>query len=371
MGPSGIQDGSVQHADMHQYGNHRLLNPSIDFTVSSSYDPYDIFSDNVTARPPYPRFSQEETFSNTFTEPKTFQGMAHHGAAHADSCLDSCSGTQYRSSTPKGTLANTALRNKFMPANMENSYAGQNIFQYDLLGPTMDYNDHGIFGANDDKQHENRSWTETYGQYVPQMSQTGINRTGEQILQNQDHQWEACSVTTCDSRCELSDPCTGEACANEVDACTDRTCPEKNDVDISDLSKNKLPAEIVNAAAALANIGGMPDFQDHSYSLPQQSELFAPTMYNALFTRLCMTDSSCLSDNETSAVRTLTSEQHYLRLHPRITFLRGSSGHYSPPWQTLVNTYYGLIVILTLPTVQGLALLTILWSTATVTFRTQ
>lgn len=281
MGPSGIHDGTVQHATMPQYGSHRMLDPSMEFTVPSSYDPYDLFSENAASRPHYPRFSQEETFSNSFADPKAFQGMAHHGAVLDDSCLDSCSGDQYRSSAPKGTLASTVLRNKSITASLENPYGGQNLFQYGLSGSTINYNDQGIFGPNDDKHHTNRGWTETYGQYVPEMSQTGVVRTEEQMLQDRDRRWEACSVTTCDSRCDLSDPCTGEACANEVDACTDRTCPEKIGSDGNDLS-SKLPLDVVNAAAALANIGGIPDYHDQSYSLPQHSESFRCYMFYTL-----------------------------------------------------------------------------------------
>jgi hypothetical protein len=282
MGPSEIQDGGLQQASMPQYGSHRMIDPSTEFTVPSSYDPYDLFAEHSVSRPHYPRFSQEEAFSNSFADPKAFHDMAHHGMAHEDSSLTSYSGPQYRSNAYNGTPASTLLRNKSITANLENPDASHNLFQYSLSGSALSYNDQEIFSPNDDKHHTNRSWTETYGQYVPQLSQTGINRTEQQMLQDQDRQWEACSVTTCDSRCDLSDPCTGEACANEVDACTDRTCPEKNSSDGNDLS-NKLPPEVVNAAAALANIGGMPDYHDQGYGLPQQGELFPLISSNTAF----------------------------------------------------------------------------------------
>lgn len=239
-------------------------------TISTPYGDFEDFFDNSHAQGQ--AFGQ--TFQNGMAVPKTI-----YGTAHDDSFLDGCDGVRYAmvSGYPNTSMTNVPnTRNKpnmAAHAHPNNLYNPQNTFQYGFPGASMSYAGGGIFNPSGDGQSEKLSWTDVYGHYVPTVSQDRVSGTlnAQNNTQNglgeDDNRSEAGSATTCDSHCDLSDPCTGEACANEVDACTDRNCPEKNCSETA--TPSKLPLEVVNAAATLAKIG-VPEFQEQTYNLTQQ-----------------------------------------------------------------------------------------------------
>jgi hypothetical protein len=237
--------------------------PSIDFLPEHPFeDPYDFFDDTTA-----PGQSYAQTFPTGLPGSKII-----YGTAHDDSCLDDCNGAGYHTGPNRlntDTWAMNYTRNKATTVNTENPYLQQNNYEYGFPGASMSYGDGGIFNSNPLEHWDNRPWTNMYDGLVPRVAQDGY--TGpQQAVQDEDNRSEACSATTCDSHCDLSDPCTGEACANEDDACTDRNCPEKNCEDVA--GPSRLAPEDVSAAATLAKIGVGPEYQGKSYDISQQRE---------------------------------------------------------------------------------------------------
>lgn len=150
----------------------------------------------------------------------------------------------------------TPARHNIDDMNFGLTSVQQSNDQFGLQAPEMNFN------------FNEQAAAQTPGEYGHIASQYDLGQFSHQPFhqiptKTQEHDDDCESVgtctTDCDSNCDLADPCTDESCAGRDDACTDRHCPEKDCPDTN--CPEKMPSEVVVAAATLAAFGGDPPQQ--------------------------------------------------------------------------------------------------------------
>ena len=182
-----------------------------------------------------------------------------NGIAHQDACVDGCSPLVHynppqqplnqRGASSASAVFQPRLRHSI--SNLDYSCLQPQPMQFDMSGsnpPHMDFKDTVDSSATGQFQ-DSDEWGFVFDQPLSLFPDPRLSGGDD------DNRSLAPSSTSCDSACDLDNRCTGVACANTKDACTDRNCP--------DLSAS-IPCEVANAAAALASIGGVPETQPPS-----------------------------------------------------------------------------------------------------------
>ncbi|KAL1882732.1 hypothetical protein VTK73DRAFT_1252 [Phialemonium thermophilum] len=171
------------------------------------------------------------------------------GSAHEDSCVDGCSlGVHYNASQSlitRGVSASFHQRVRHSVSDLEFTYLHPQSLDLGLGSQRATFKDTMDSSASAQLQ-DNGEWGFVFDNPLTMVDDDGPSGRDEDSLSL------APSTTTCDSACRLDNRCTGIACANTEDACTDRNCPD---------TTGRVPSEVAKAAAALTSIGGGPPAQ--------------------------------------------------------------------------------------------------------------